>query len=1352
MRGSKEEKMAVDDIVKQNENARNKNGGLLITEGMLDKVSYGNSQEKTDMPWHMPKDVEDKVGEKISYAEKVSGKKLNAANLISVIKMDPNLPVGVVEMPYSDILKGCSPFKTTLYGYFIDKHVNFFNVNKFAHNMWKKHGLEEVMGMISVLKGGVWMIFDSALVVRRWTTGVSSAKGQHDKVPVWVKIFNVPLEYWNGTGLSHIAWEIGKPLDVNAHTANMCQNHWGRPAFMRILIEMSASKDWLKEVQVYSSDLTTGERILTKCRVEYAWNPSKCSHCKVYGHKDSNCGILLANQVNEIINNSKKEENSEGVKIDLMQVLIDSTKKVESDEEGFQTVGKKNNGKNAGEKPKAESGKKNQNFGQGQNGKMQRNGRDWIGSNYGNQGQNGNKQGKVGEASQQEELRKKVVSGQRYIPKLGPDIKISSNFELNPRSVKEIDVGNIFSKNKFDILENLEDENPFIFAKGGVNEDDLAYLDSVDHMEIPTWNFFPMMFSFGIWNIRGLNLSPKQKEIKNLIKENNLSLLAVLESQVSASKLHEKCDKIFGSWKWVASKGIYGNTIRIIVGWNSNFFDVNLIDQNDQVLHCKISFPTNNKFVFCSFVYAANKYMERRVLWSSLKMFKGVVRDDPWIIGGDFNVTLNLNESTAGSSRLSIGMEDFLDCINSLDIQDINCNGLNYTWNQKPRGKNGILKKPDRVMGNCRIIEEFPSIYASFLPYGISDHSPMVIKIPLKMKFNVLPLVEAQWNYDVKGNKMFCLVQKLKALKKPIRKLFRDQGHLTEKVSHYRKELAVVQADFDKDPFNPKLRDLEAIFLNEFKKAYAEEECFLKQKAKVGWLKEGDSNSKFFHKIVKGRNNRNNIRAVLNEQGEWIEDEKVPNIFINYFKEFLGTENHCAEIDNPHSLFSKKLDLVYAAEMVKVVTDEEIKSALFDINDDKAPGPDGFSAKFFKSMWAVIGNDFCQAVKEFFCNGKLLKEVNATVIALVPKIDTPGKCISKIIVGRIRNYLNFIVSNNQSAFIPGRSITDNILLSQELVRGYHRDRGFSRCAMKVDIQKAYDTVNWSFLQDILFFFGFHPVMIKWIMCCVTTPTFMLSINGSFYGYFEGKRGLRQGCPLSPYLFTLVMETFNLILQRKIRNEKFFKNHWGCKKQKITHLCFADDLMIFCHGNKASVKVIKEALDEFAGVAGLNPNLAKSHIFFGNVKANMKKKILDSLAFVEGKLPMRYLGLPLISTRLFIRDCKRLITAHFFSSFSFPMYWASSMLIPMSVIKEIEKMMKNFLWNHDESKKGRAKMAWSAICKPVANGGLGLRSLRMWNKAILSKRIWMILSDVDSLWEEAFGMLRKRMVLVGAGGI
>ncbi|CAH1439104.1 unnamed protein product [Lactuca virosa] len=539
-------------------------------------------------------------------------------------------------------------------------------------------------------------------------------------------------------------------------------------------------------------------------------------------------------------------------------------------------------------------------------------------------------------------------------------------------------------------------------------------------------------------------------------------------------------------------------------------------------------------------MYAANKYTDRRALWSSLVHHKGFVRDDPWVIGEDFNVTLNLNESTAGSSRFSKGMVDFLDCINNLEIEDINSNGLNFTWNQKPHGNNGILKKLDRVMGNSRLLEVFPTIYASFLPYRLSDHSPVVIKIPMKAKFTVLPfkfpnvlalspelklLVERHWNIDVQGVKMFRLTQKLKNLKNPIRKLLKIQGHFSENVDHFRKELEAVQSDLDLDPFNSQLRDLEAIFLGEYKKAYDEEERFLKQKAKIHWLKEGDSNSKYFHKIVKGKAHKNRIESVMNRQGEWLEGEAVYKEFVDYFQDFLGKEVLCEEIEMPNSLFVKKLDLIQAVEMVQIVSNEEIKAALFYIDDDKAPGPDGYSAKFFKSMWSIIGDDFCHAVKEFFASGKILKEVNATVIALVPKVDSRGivsdfipisccsviyKCISKMIVGRIRNHLGSIVSDNQSAFIPGRSITDNILLSQELVRGYHRERGFSRCALKVDIQKAYDTVGWSFLQNILFHFGFHPTMIKWIMQCVSTPSYMISMNGTFHGYFEGKRGLRQG--------------------------------------------------------------------------------------------------------------------------------------------------------------------------------------------------------------------------------------------------
>nr|GFA35420.1 putative RNA-directed DNA polymerase, eukaryota, reverse transcriptase zinc-binding domain protein [Tanacetum cinerariifolium] len=170
-----------------------------------------------------------------------------------------------------------------------------------------------------------------------------------------------------------------------------------------------------------------------------------------------------------------------------------------------------------------------------------------------------------------------------------------------------------------------------------------------------------------------------------------------------------------------------------------------------------------------------------------------------------------------------------------------------------------------------------------------------------------------------------------------------------------------------------------------------------------------------------------------------------------------------------------------ALDMVRDVSDQEVKTAIFSMGNDKAPGLDGFTAAFFKEAWNVIAIDVTHAVREFFRNGTLLKELNHTIIALIPKVKSPSrvndyrpisccnvlfKCISKIIANRIKHGLKTIISPNQSAFVPGRSITDNILLTQELMHNYHLDRGSPRCAFKVDIQKAYDTVDWDFLQAL----------------------------------------------------------------------------------------------------------------------------------------------------------------------------------------------------------------------------------------------------------------------------------------------
>ncbi|GKC74471.1 putative reverse transcriptase domain, reverse transcriptase zinc-binding domain protein [Tanacetum coccineum] len=218
------------------------------------------------------------------------------------------------------------------------------------------------------------------------------------------------------------------------------------------------------------------------------------------------------------------------------------------------------------------------------------------------------------------------------------------------------------------------------------------------------------------------------------------------------------------------------------------------------------------------------------------------------------------------------------------------------------------------------------------------------------------------------------------------------------------------------------------------------------------------------------------------------------------------------------------------------------------------------------------------------------------------------------------------------------------------MHNYHLDRGIPRCAFKVDIQKAYDTVDWKFLRIALGGFGFHDRMIDWIMECVSSISYSISINGAIHGFFKGKRGLRQGDPLSPYLFTLVMEVFTLMLRRRVRSSNF-TYHRYCSKLDLINLCFADDLFLFAHGDVHSVSIIKEALDEFKDASGLNPSMPKSKAYFCNVLNHIKLDILHVLPFEEDRLPVKYLGVPLVSSRLIFKDCKELLDKSYIDEYS-----------------------------------------------------------------------------------------------------
>ncbi|XP_071714513.1 uncharacterized protein [Rutidosis leptorrhynchoides] len=753
------------------------------------------------------------------------------------------------------------------------------------------------------------------------------------------------------------------------------------------------------------------------------------------------------------------------------------------------------------------------------------------------------------------------------------------------------------------------------------------------------------------------------------------------------------------------------------------------------VVHCLVTLVNNNKRFYVSVVYAKNYYIHRRSLWDNLFMHTNFVGNHPWVIMGDFNVSLDLDDSSAGGSKVTIAMREFRDCVDTMRMTDVN------------------------YFGNA---------YAIFQPYRISDHCPAILKIPSvtttrpkSFKFSNFivykegfdDIVLKGWCRPLIGYKVFRVVKKLRDLKKPLWRLMWQTGNLHTRVIKLKEELDEAQQNLDRNPNSIEAREDQSILLCAYNNAVLDEERFLKQKAKIEWLRVGDSNSAYFHKVVKGKIHRIRIATVFDRDGISVEGPAVANLFVNHYMEFLGTNYPVTELQNPDGIFTRRLSHVKAFHMICPVSSEEIKSAIFDIGNNKSQG-----------------GEITEAVRDFFVNGQLLTELNHTVLSLIPKVQSPCrvtdfrpiaccnvlyKCNSKIITNHIKDSLDDIVGINQSAFVPGRRISDNILLTQELMRNYHLSKGTPRCAFKVDIQKAYDTVSWSFLESILFRFGFHRVMVRWIMKCVTSVSFSLNINGELHGYFKGNRGLRQGDPMSPYLFTLVMEVLSMLLVRNARDCNDFRYHPKCEDQEIINLCFADDLFMFSHADLYSIDVISRALDEFKACLGLVPSMPKSIAYFSNVSNALKSHILAMLPFEEGSLPVKYLGVPLVSTQLHYRDCKELVDVvssrinnwkNKFLSFagrlqlinsvlsSTQIYWQSVFLLPSAIINDIEALIRGFLWCQGNFKKSKVKVKWEDICIPKIEGGLGIKRLKVWNVALLSTHICRLLSNKESLWD------------------
>lgn len=600
-----------------------------------------------------------------------------------------------------------------------------------------------------------------------------------------------------------------------------------------------------------------------------------------------------------------------------------------------------------------------------------------------------------------------------------------------------------------------------------------------------------MIIDFCSYNVRGLN--KKQIFVKDFLSLNKISLVALLETHVKKDAAPFVSKHICPRFNWVFNYDHHING-RIWVGFDPSIWNLNVLCMSAQQITCSVLNQSSGDYFVVSFIYAFNTAVERRSLWSELLSFKQhhIVNNEAWCLSGDFNVCLGPDEASNGV-HWNTSMRDFYDFLNQAEIMDLRCSGPFYTW-WDCNLMNPVYKRLDRCLVNVNWLGVFDLSQAQVLMRGLSDHCPMAVslgkfseKIYKPFHFfnhlievpGFLDVVRKAWQLEDRGNPWFVLTSKLKRVKVAMRNLNRKTGHLSARVEEERNALYSYQSALPMVPSRAEL-SIEGDLIKNLQKSLELEEVFLKQKSRVSWLQCGDSNNKFFFNSCKNRWNQNKILTINDDQGNsFTSHSEISRVAVDYFSSLMGQSSSVGIF--PDNLSLPMLSDQQREELIKPFTAGDIWNVLKGMPRNKCPGPDGFSVEFFIAAWNIVGKEVCNGILYFFSTRQLPRIINSTALALVPKVSPSMlmsdfrpiaccniiyKCITKLLAMRMKKLLPSLISLSQSAFIPNRVIGDNILLAQALFKNYHLNSGAPRCAMKIDIKKAFDTLNWDFLAAL----------------------------------------------------------------------------------------------------------------------------------------------------------------------------------------------------------------------------------------------------------------------------------------------
>eukprot|EP00253_Pinus_taeda_P007380 PITA_07380 len=852
------------------------------------------------------------------------------------------------------------------------------------------------------------------------------------------------------------------------------------------------------------------------------------------------------------------------------------------------------------------------------------------------------------------------------------------------------------------------------------------------------------------WNCRGLGNPTKTEAVKDLLQSEPTDILMLQETKIAGQALLET-----SKTKWKKNSGIAvnarGSSGGLATLWSEEQFQLISTHQTLHWIYTEITHIPSKLSISLVNLYVPVNYSEKRDCWKSLAEFLEQETPNNIILAGDLNIVLKAKEKRGGSDSKDPMVGVVEELAQLWDLQDFNpIQGL-FTWSNNRIGKDHISARLDRFLVQSLLMNK-KIITRRILPKLSSDHKPIQLCLedeedlgPIPFRFSpqwieregFLDTVKASWNTPIS----VATVQALHSL----------------------------QNDMERENINENLLDKEIKAQRAAYQSFRTEEEYWRLKSRSLWLKGGDHNTSFSHRQFRARLSRNHIAEIKTSTGQICKgNQQVKEAAEQHFQNLYTPDDQGDEMEETEFLnhIPSLVSVEDNADLCKPVTEEEIIKTIWSMDSDKAPGPDGFTIHFYKVCWDIIKNDLQKMVRGFMSKAKVGGSTNSTYLALIPKDSNPEtfarfrpislcnasyKILAKLLANRMKPMLPRIISSAQGGFVKGRHILDNVIQVQETIHS-SKQRKEKGMIIKLDMANAFDRVNRAFLSKVLLSFGFSMQFVNLLKACMNNPWIAPLINGRPANFFKAKRGIRQGCPLSPYLYIILAEA----LRRKLEAERLIGSIPGLKSSNRTsslnHALFADDSILLGGASIRIAKAFGMVIKNYCKVSGALVNENKSEVYSWNTDHQDLTNIANTLGF-KGHSHwerIRYLGLPIISgvnkrslwTDIICKFKSKISKwgGHWLTKggkviliksqlSSLIIYQAAFLLAPRNIMDQISSLIRNFLWQGGRGNDKKLHLVnWETVKKPIDEGGLQIRDPALANLALGSKILWKMFKE------------------------